>query len=69
MRLPQRLVLRDMLGTSLLHRAVKVFLTYGNAAEDDASLTADDRAIARFQKQRLKEFAGNFWCSMHMQCS
>jgi hypothetical protein len=27
-------------------------------AEDDTSLTADDRAIARFQKQRLKEFAG-----------
>ena len=28
------------------------------SAEDDSSLTADDKAIARFQKQRLKEFTG-----------
>ena len=27
-------------------------------AEDDASLTADEKAILRFQKQRLKEMAG-----------
>lgn len=28
------------------------------AAEDDESLTADEKAILRFQKQRLKELAG-----------
>ena len=28
-------------------------------AEDDASLTAGDKAIARFQKQRMKELKGN----------
>ena len=28
------------------------------AAEDDSSLTAGDKAIARFQKQRMKELKG-----------
>lgn len=28
------------------------------AAEDDESLTADEKALLRFQKQRLKELAG-----------
>ena len=33
-------------------------------AEEDSSLTAEDRAIARFQKQRMKELKGAY----HQQC-
>lgn len=29
------------------------------AAEDDESLTAEEKALLRFQKQRLKELAGS----------
>lgn len=29
-------------------------------AEEDSSLTAEDRAIARFQKQRMKELKGAY---------
>ena len=33
-------------------------------AEEDSSLTVEDRAIARFQKQRMKELKGAY----HQQC-
>ncbi len=37
-----------------------------HAAEDDESLTAEEKALLRFQKQRLKELAGSkFAVSRH----
>lgn len=30
--------------------------------EEDESLTAEEKAIARFQKQRMKEFGGEHYC-------
>ena len=42
--------------------SLSAFRTLG--AEEDASLTAEDRAIARFQKQRLKELKGVPWTEL-----